>query len=69
MATRSEPIPIPNLPGYIFCEKLGAGSYGKSFLFSPSRDCRCSSVGTVYKAKFVPVSSSFLMDLKEQSLI
>ncbi|CAF1052630.1 unnamed protein product [Adineta steineri] len=28
MAGRNEPTPLPNLPGYTFGEKLGAGSYG-----------------------------------------
>jgi hypothetical protein len=31
MAARYEPTPIPNLPGYAFGEKLGAGSYGRVF--------------------------------------
>jgi hypothetical protein len=31
MAARHEPTPIPNLSGYVFGEKLGAGSYGKDF--------------------------------------
>jgi len=32
MAARLETTPIPNLPGYTFGEKLGAGSYGRNFL-------------------------------------
>lgn len=29
MAARNEISPVPNLPGYTFGEKLGAGSFGK----------------------------------------
>ncbi len=31
MAARLETTPIPNLPGYTFGERLGAGSYGRNF--------------------------------------
>lgn len=31
MAAKHEAIPTPNLAGYAFGEKLGAGSYGEKF--------------------------------------
>lgn len=55
MAARQESTPIPNLPGYTFGEKLGAGSYGRNFLRIIYLDEIDLFIGTVYRAKFTPV--------------
>ncbi len=55
MATRQETTPIPNLPGYTFGEKLGAGSYGRNFVIILHVDWIYVFIGTVYKAKLISV--------------
>ncbi len=55
MAARLETTPIPNLPGYSFGERLGAGSYGRNFITIIDYDWISLFIGTVYKAKLIPV--------------